>query len=109
MATRNVLGIGVANAPGPMLHLFRVATTWWAIIDRGLGHAATAAARRGVEHTLALAVFLDADLGTFAGRGEEHHFLFTLQDDCAVSSHDHFAVIAEAVAVDRRVSDHDFL
>ncbi len=62
-----------------------------------------------VERGASLFVFIDLDLGARRSRLEEHGFEFLFEHQRAFGSHHHFAVVAEAISIDRRVADDDLL
>ncbi len=94
----------------PSVRFPRVAAAGWAgfegqFADGGVG----AAAFGGVEDGRALVGFDHADGGLGVGVFVEHGVFFLQNDERAFVAHHAFAVVAETVAVDRRIGNDEFL
>ena len=95
-----------------MLHLFGVAARRGSPIAAGAGGrrlAAAATALGGVERRGPVLRLGDGDAGVLGAVLVEHHLLLAFEHEGPLRSHHHFAVIAEAVAVDRGVGDNHLL
>ena len=93
-----------------MFHLLGVATGGRPVAAAGCGRQGRArAALGGVERWGAVLAGGHGHAGILLGPLVERHLLLLLEQERAGGAHHHLAIAAEAVAIDRRVGDHDLL